>query len=798
MATAPLDTLLHRLHQLAAGSRVALGTDRQLLDDFTARRDETAFAALVARHGPMVLRVCQRVLDHEHDAEDAFQATFLVLAKNTAGIRKREALAAWLHGVAYRTAMKAKRSAARRRKHEARVHPLPTPKSDPTWKEVRRVLDEEIQRLPEHYRTAFTLCILEGKSVPEAAAQLGCKLGTVSSWLTRARQRLQQRLARRGIELTALLAALSVAENGQAGVPDALAQTTIRFGLWVAAGESAAETIPSDVAQLATGVTRAMFLTKAAKIATAILLAVVLIASAGMQSPRTVEARERPLNSPKPEPAAAKEREKPPATDEKGDSVEVSGRVVDPDGKPVAGAKVFFARSNLAFRRDPPPPPPPSVSTDAKGRFRFRVSKTGYLFAVEKVDWLSGGVFAVASGYAAGSVYNDRAEKLVDVTIKLTRDVPIQGRVFDLEGRPVAGVSVRVQSYHASGTGDLKAWVEDLKAKKGYSVHSLGSMNPAYQLGLAQPVVTGADGKFRLTGVGAERVVALRFEGPTIATSDVYVVTRPCPTVVMPRDKKRPHFGSYVYHGPTFDHVVAPTMPIVGTVRAKDTGKPLAGVTIRAHLDFAYGDYGGRGNYVIATTNKEGRYRLVGLPKMAGQYLWVTPAPGQPYLPPPRKTMGVSSGVNPLTVDFQMKRGVLIRGRVTDKDTGQPVPAVVEYFTSEDNPHYKKEEVLWGLSFQTRTAQDGSYTLVGLPGRGLLATKASYGENFGYENSYRRGVGADKIKEPILTHLDRLYPVFFNTLVEINPARGAASIRQDLALDPIKKEPGDLKGKNTK
>jgi RNA polymerase sigma factor (sigma-70 family) len=286
MATAQLDSLLRQLQQLAAGPRLAHGTDRQLLDDFSARGDETAFATLVARHGPMVLRVCRRVLNHEHDAEDAFQATFLVLAKHSAGIRRPEVLAGWLHGVAYRTALKAKRSATRRRKHEARLRPPEPPKADPTWKEVRSVLDEEIQRLPEHYRTAFTLCVLEGKSVPKAATELGCRLGTVSSWLTRARQCLQQRLARRGIDLTALLAALSIAEHGQAGVPDALTQATIRFGLWVAAGESAAATIPSHVAQLATGVTRAMFLTKTAKIATAMLLAVALVAAAvGAQSP---------------------------------------------------------------------------------------------------------------------------------------------------------------------------------------------------------------------------------------------------------------------------------------------------------------------------------------------------------------------------------------------------------------------------------------------------------------------------------------------------------------------------------
>src|SRR5690349_2292045 len=207
MATAQPATLVRNLRQLAAARGLQDCTDRQLLDHDTARRDEAAFLALVTRHGPMVLRVCRRVLSHEQDAEDAFQATFLVLARNTGSIRKREALAEWLHGVAYRTAMTAKRTAARRRNHEARLTPRAA--ASATWDDVQSVLDEEIQRLPEPFRTIIVLCVLESKSAPEAAAGLGLKPGTVSSRLTRARQRLQQRLVRRGIELSALLAALA-------------------------------------------------------------------------------------------------------------------------------------------------------------------------------------------------------------------------------------------------------------------------------------------------------------------------------------------------------------------------------------------------------------------------------------------------------------------------------------------------------------------------------------------------------------------------------------------------------------
>src|SRR5689334_15885502 len=139
MATAQLDTLMRHIKGLAAGRQ---RTDRQLLDDFASRGDERAFAGLVGRHGPMVLRVCRRVLRQEQDAEDAFQATFLVLARNGGSIRRREALAGWLYGVAYRIAMRAKRSAARRRDHEGRAGAsAPRATADPSWNDVQDALD---------------------------------------------------------------------------------------------------------------------------------------------------------------------------------------------------------------------------------------------------------------------------------------------------------------------------------------------------------------------------------------------------------------------------------------------------------------------------------------------------------------------------------------------------------------------------------------------------------------------------------------------------------------------------------
>src|SRR6266540_524148 len=221
MVSARLVFLGH-LHRAAAAQNTDEPTDPQLLQLFLQGRDPGAFAALVRRHGPMVMRVCRHVLHHHQDAEDAFQVTFLVLARSAASIRSKGSLASWLHGVAYRTAMSAKRSAATRRTHEGRVETMSQPDAsqDLAWREVQVILEEEIQALPEGYRTPFLLCQMEGRSREEVARQLGIKEGTVSSRLDRARKRLRERLVQRGVALPAVLGALALAPGrGAATVP---------------------------------------------------------------------------------------------------------------------------------------------------------------------------------------------------------------------------------------------------------------------------------------------------------------------------------------------------------------------------------------------------------------------------------------------------------------------------------------------------------------------------------------------------------------------------------------------------
>jgi RNA polymerase sigma factor (sigma-70 family) len=283
MAHAQVYNVVRHIRRLVASQAAHELCDRDLLQAFSVGNDETAFAALVRRHGPMVLGVCRQVLGHEHDAEEAFQATFLVLARKAISIRKGEALGSWLHGVAYHTAMKAKTSAARRRVYEAQAK-TSSPR-DPSWeaasRELQAALTEEIHRLPPRYRAPFVLCFLEGQSRAEVARELGLKEGTVSSRLAQARRRLQERLARRGVALSAALSAVGLCRTAPAAIPGLLVKCTTKAALSFATGKAvAADLMSAEVAALAKGVLKTMLSTKL-KIATVMLL-VLGFGAAGM------------------------------------------------------------------------------------------------------------------------------------------------------------------------------------------------------------------------------------------------------------------------------------------------------------------------------------------------------------------------------------------------------------------------------------------------------------------------------------------------------------------------------------
>ena len=226
-------------------------SDAELLKRFVEQRDETAFAAIVRRHGPMVLGACRRVLHDWHAAEDAFQATFLVLARRARSIARPDLLGNWLYGVAYRTAVRAKANAARRNAYERQAMPMLTaePTQEVAWREVMAVLDEEMNRLPEKYRAPLVLCYLEGCTNEEAARQLGHPTGSMSGLLSRGRELLRKRLTRRGVLVSAgLLALLLSPGQASAALPQALVESTVRSALIYSAAKAA---LPAGVTRRA-------------------------------------------------------------------------------------------------------------------------------------------------------------------------------------------------------------------------------------------------------------------------------------------------------------------------------------------------------------------------------------------------------------------------------------------------------------------------------------------------------------------------------------------------------------------
>jgi RNA polymerase sigma factor (sigma-70 family) len=272
---------LRRLVLLGGASGL---TDAELLERFLTLRDEAAFESLVRRHGPMVLAVCRRVLHHDQDAEDAFQATFLVLVRKAATIWPRHMLPNWLFGVAYRTALAAKTAAARRRLRERQANPMISTDApvNELWRDLRPILDEELSHLPSKYRVPIVLCDLEGKSRQEAARQLGWLPGTLSGRLARARGMLAKRLTRRGLTISGAVLAVAFGQNlASACVPPSLLANTVKVSFMMAAGKGAAALISVNVIALTQGVLRTMMMTKIKVAIVAFLTLGVSIAGAG-------------------------------------------------------------------------------------------------------------------------------------------------------------------------------------------------------------------------------------------------------------------------------------------------------------------------------------------------------------------------------------------------------------------------------------------------------------------------------------------------------------------------------------
>jgi RNA polymerase sigma factor (sigma-70 family) len=396
MAAGQLHAVLRHIRKLAGAPALGGITDSQLLERFVTKHDEAAFELLVRRHERMVWGVCRRLLADFHDAEDAFQAAFVVLVRKASTVRKRESLGCWLHQVAYRVALRARANQARIAGCEQQAvelesaidpHDLP---AEVAWRELRPVLDQELSRLPEKYRAPVVLCYLEGKSYEEAAQQLGWSKGTLSTRLTRARELLRGRLAHRGLGLTTgLLATALSQEAASASVPVALVASTVRSATVLGMhGAALGSGVSAHVATLAGEMLHALFVTKL-KLALVIALAASLVgAGAGLVVHQALAAKvesEKQPDAPQPtaqrtvEPKPIGEKKAP--TDLYGDSLppgavarlgtmrfrhgHQSPAAISPDGKTLAtadglslrlwdvanGKLLWQVRGNYQFRR---------------------------------------------------------------------------------------------------------------------------------------------------------------------------------------------------------------------------------------------------------------------------------------------------------------------------------------------------------------------------------------------------------------------------------------------------------------
>jgi RNA polymerase sigma factor (sigma-70 family) len=285
MATQPLQTILRFIRKWTRPPTDGEATDRELLHRFVRSGEGEAFAVLLRRHGPMVLGVCRRLLG-AHDAEDAFQATFLVLVRRAAALSWQESIGSWLYEVACRVALKARARSARAREHERRAGLMRETimEAAPGWDDLRPFLDAELRSLPEKYRRPVVLCYLEGHTNEEAARMLGWPAGTVKGRLARARELLRRRLSRRGVSVPSAALAALVAENATAALPNALAEGTLRAALLTASGHAACGFSTTAIA-LAEGVLNPMALTKSKLVLVTLL--VLGMAGAGVLLSRT-------------------------------------------------------------------------------------------------------------------------------------------------------------------------------------------------------------------------------------------------------------------------------------------------------------------------------------------------------------------------------------------------------------------------------------------------------------------------------------------------------------------------------
>ncbi len=745
MANLQLGAVLQQLRRAAARKQEDELSDSQLLERFTQRRDESAFAALLRRHGPMVLGVCRGVLRQLHDVEDAFQATFLILSQKAASIRRTESVGAWLHGVAYKVALKARTRAARVAVGQAfqpdeRAMPdrIPTdPLDDLTVRELRQALHEELRQLPEKYRAPLILCYLEGKTQEEAARQLAWPSRRVKDRLQRGREQLRRRLHKRGLAPAVTLGtALFVAEDASAAVPAALAGATVRVALMGNAS-------PALVALVESGVAFVSF--NKAKMAVMILLAVSVLSGAGvyfLASPQRQQGQPLPALG-----AGEQNADTPrPAKRDATTTVEIHGRVLGPDGKPKAGAKLLLLSRDGEVKQ--------LGVTAADGQFSVAVPKEAkdrYLIARTSDT-------GIAIVWAGGL----KPEKPVD--LHLVKDQPIRGRVVNTEGKPVAGVRVAANDFNTYGKSlDMfLAFWKNLRVPQNPLYGEYQLRNAASAL---FATTTDAEGRFVLRGLGEERFISVYLSGAGIADTELWVATRPgfdpkpFNKAVLDnsfKDELELFGNGRQLHGPDVSIVVEAEKILRGVVKDADTGEGRSNVVVHLMRPL--------GSDLEVRTDAEGRYEIRGVRKAKSYHLQVLSDPATGYMASEVQAND-SPGYQPVTADIRVKKGVIVTGKMIDQTTGKTISGLVRINALKDNPFVNKYPAFESAGWNSvqLTDANGVFRIVAIPGPMLLM-----GGPRGTSAMYKRSI------------VDPKYRQYFNTTPNY-----VAYYRKDGGFSPI-------------
>ena len=706
MGNAMTTSVVRQIESLFGGGSVAGLSDRQLIERFAAGRDplaaEAAFAALVARHGPMVLSVCRQLLgDHQH-AEDAFQAVFMVLARRARSIRDPDLLGQWLYGVALRTARKARGRLARIGQSEeagAMNRPeacaaVPADRSA-IDREQAEALHAEVERLPAVSRLPVVLCYFEGLSLAEAAKRLRCPAGTVHSRLVRARERLRRGLMRRGVALSgAAMAAMLAPRSASASVPPLLCETTTRAAITFAAHHAARGVLSAPAAALAQEVLTSMTIHKLKAVAFSLLIIATLASGAvfhalnasstppdGEKARAAYREGEAP-SEPRSDPARPPHPSPPPDTTPPAKGrMTIVGRVLDPDGRPVEAAAVDVItrfRSPQASSRDGDQPLTllGRARSDGSGRFRIDSPRT-----------TSAGVFkvyalAVAPGYGLGWADLDPDAEQPDAEVRLLPEQTLSARLTDISGAPARGVEVRVLKIGRLREGglfegpDMADRPEGIRAWPG-------------------PVKSDAEGRIAIPGLGGGLDVTLAVDDLRYARQALEI------------DHARRAAGREV------GLALEPARIIEGRVIAADTGQPIPDAVIT--IGAGRGKFGGQR---VTQFRADAAGRFIANP-WPGEYFRVSAhAPdGQPYTVPQMEFAWARGSVKK-EIEIRVPRGVLIRGKMTEAGTGRPVPAAsIQFFPIADRDD---SGIRSGNQAMVVGRDDGSFSIAVPPGKGHL------------------------------------------------------------------------------